>query len=92
MRKITLDTFHKLLDDYKLNDSDYIVRLMYKYDWEENYSYENVIYSHTGEYTPDGSRIWEVSNDWNEGQKDCWVIGYIALQDIQLAHMEMWSD
>lgn len=54
---------------------DYLVRLMYKYDFEHSYrtSIEVVTIS------PDGF-IW--FNDWNEGEKNVIVQSYISIDDL----------
>lgn len=57
----------------------YIVGLMYKYDFEKEYTESNEIISY------DGSRdYYEYLNDWNEGHDDCWVTGVMDNYDVDL--------
>lgn len=54
---------------------DWIVRLQYKYEWEDEYTISNeVLEVYDGEY-------WWLK-DWNEGQTDVTVLGYIDLDDV----------
>lgn len=69
----------------KLNDffeivvnepSDYVVRLAYRYCWEEDYTISNEILEleDTYEYT------W--LNDWDEGYDFVYVVGFIKVSDV----------
>lgn len=68
-----LDNFFKLL--YTLPVDDYVVRLKLKYDDDNDYRYTNEILEFDGD-----DYIW--SNDWDEGEQDVEVIGYIAVSEI----------
>ena len=63
---------------------EYVVRLKYKYDWETQYTYSNVILGNTGR----DSFIW--SWDWDEGQTDVTVLGYIEDCDIPVCRVVKW--
>lgn len=79
---MTLEAMFEKLDacDYA---TDYIVRLKYKYDWENQYEYSNeVLESYDGRY------VW--LNDWNEGQKDVEVLGFVAIEDIPVKKVVKW--
>ena len=57
--------------------SYYIVRLRYKYSWENSYTISNEIY-----YFDGNEGCWCWFNDWNEGQDIVEVVGYVADEDI----------
>ena len=74
-----LDDFFKFL--YKLPVDDYVVRLKLKYDHEKDYQYTNELLIYDGsDY--EGS-IYHWDNDWDEGQQDVDVIGYISVSEIE---------
>jgi len=62
--------------EYKARDT-YIVTLKYKYEFEENYTIENLILEYDSK---DDSYVW--LDDWNEGQTDIEVLGYMPLSDV----------
>ena len=73
-----IDDFLKLL--YKLPVDDYVIRLKLKYDHEKDYQYTNELLIYDGsDY--EGS-IYHWDNDWDEGQQDVEVIGYISVSEI----------
>ena len=73
-----LNDFFKYLRDEEIIE-DYIVRLRYKYSWEDDWNYSNEIL----EWEPDLTiYIWNV--DWNEGYDDIEVLGYIAIADVEV--------
>lgn len=64
-----------------------IVTLKYKYDFEENYTIEN----HILEYdSMSDSYVW--LNDWNEGQTDVEVLGYMPLGNVDTTKIEPCED
>ena len=71
--KMTLEQFFKLLEDKP--KSDYIVRLKYKADYEKKYRYSNEIL-----IFEDHDYIWLY--DWNEGETDIEVIGFVDVDDV----------
>ena len=76
---MTLDELFKILNKPTTIHQDYIVKLKYRYSFEERYTIENQILEY------DGSKdeyVW--LDDWNEGQDDVEVLGYIAVQDVQI--------
>ena len=80
-----LDDFFKLLD--KLPVDDYIVRIKLKYDHETDYQYTNELLIYDGsDY--EGS-IYHWDNDWDEGQQDIEVIGYISVSEVDRFHIPM---
>lgn len=70
----------------KVRDT-YIVTLKYKYDFEEKYTIENQILVYD---SMDDSYVWQ--NDWNEGQTDVEVLGYILLGDVDTTKVEPCDD
>lgn len=82
---MTIDeTFNELKD--KARDT-FIVTLKYKYDFEKNYTIEN----HILEYdSMSDSYVW--LNDWNEGQTDVEVLGYMPLGDVDTTKLEPCDD
>lgn len=80
-----VDDFFKLLA--KLPVDDYVIRLKLKYDHEKYYSYTNELLIYDGsDY--EGS-IYHWDNDWDEGQQDVQVIGYIAVSQINSFYVPM---
>lgn len=58
-------------------DQDYIVSLKYKYDFETDYCTQNEVLS-----VECNGTYFDWLNDWNEGQTDVEVTGYIAVNDV----------
>lgn len=68
-----LDNFLKLVSTLPVDD--YVVRLKLKYDHEDNYHYSNELLLYDGlDY------YWD--NDWDEGEQDVEVLGYISVSEI----------
>lgn len=57
-----------------------IVYLRYKYSWEDTWTYSNEILE--VDTSIDGFYIW--NSDWNEGQEDIEILGYIAVSDVEV--------
>lgn len=55
---------------------DYVVRIMLKYDYEEQYREITTIMT----IRPDDQIEW--LDDWNEGEKCVFILGYIWIEDI----------
>ena len=72
---MTIDEMFNELEN-KVRDT-YIVTLKYKYDFEKNYTIENQILEYD---SMDDNYVW--LNDWNEGQTDIEVLGYMLLGDV----------
>lgn len=73
-----LDDFLKFVSTLPVDD--YVIRLKLKYDHEKDYRYTNELLIYDGsDY--EGS-IYHWDNDWDEGQQDVEVVGYIAVSDI----------
>ena len=75
---MTLEDFFDLLEQEHCWN-DLIVRVAYKYDHEKEYTITNEILTH--DY-PTDTYIWE--NDWNEGQQDVYILGFIKVEDIDI--------
>lgn len=69
-----LEDFFNMLNDMPIEP--YIVTLEYKYDHEDTYTIENQIL----DVDVSGDYVW--LNDWNEGQEDVKVFGFIALSNV----------
>ena len=76
---MTLEEFFEMLKKEHII-SDMIVRLAYKYDHEKEYTYSNEIL--TVEWPNYDTYIWE--HDWDEGQQNVWVLGYILVEDVEV--------
>lgn len=82
---MTIDEMFNELEN-KVRDT-YIVTLKYKYDFEENYVIENQILEYD---SVDDSYVW--LNDWNEGQTDIEVLGYMLLGDVDTTRLLTCED
>ena len=71
--------FDKLYNDRVCEDI--IVRLKYKYSHEDEWTYSNEILEYDGNYSC-GIYCW--LNDWDEGQQDVVVLGYIPVDEIKI--------
>ena len=74
-----LQEFYKMLDSDDFLRTDYIVKLAYKYDWEKEYTIENEYLEYDG-----NQDVWVWLHDWNEGQTDVEVLGYIDIDDVDV--------
>lgn len=81
-------TINEMFDELenKVRDT-YIVTLKYKYDFEEKYTIENQILVYD---SVDDSYVWQ--NDWNEGQTDVEVLGYMLLGDVDTTKVDPCKD
>lgn len=78
---MTLENFFKYLEDQE-GVFDKIVRLRYKYSWEKEWTYSNellLVDFNTRQRLP---YIW--CNDWNEGQEEVEVLGYIDIDEVEV--------
>ena len=73
---MTLDQFYNTIKHLNLYQ-DLIVKLCYKYKWEKDYTFTNEYL----QYIPCRDD-WEWLNDWNEGQQDVKVIGFIPISNV----------
>ena len=73
---MTLDKFYKKIEQLNLRE-DLIVKIAYKYKWEKDYTFTNEYL----QYIPCRDD-WEWLNDWNEGQQDVKVIGFISMSNV----------
>lgn len=74
-RGYSLDEFFDCMR--RNNLFEVIVRIRYKYSYETNWTYSNEYLCYHFEHD-----IFEWANDWNEGQSDVEVIGYISIDNI----------
>ena len=74
-----LNEFFEMLDADDFPRTDYIVLLKYKYDWEKEYTVENEYLEYDGNHDE-----WVWLNDWNEGQTDVEVLGYIDIDEVEV--------
>jgi hypothetical protein len=81
-------TINEMFDELenKVRDT-YIVTLKYKYDFEEKYTIENHILEYDSKAD---SYVWQ--NDWNEGQTNVEVLGYMLLGDVDTAKLKPCGD
>lgn len=72
----TLEEFYKMVEDKEIY-GDLIVRLAYKYDYEEKYEVSNEVgcYNHQAD-------CFDWFNDWDEGQQDVYVLGFIKVDNV----------
>lgn len=71
---MSLDKFIEQLDT-QMDYGEYIVRLKYKYSFEDKYTYSTEML-----YNGVDDIIW--MNDWYEGQQEVKVISYIYVQNL----------
>lgn len=76
--KLSLDEFFDII---KEEQEDYVVKLAYKYHWEEDYTISNELLEWDSE-----DYVWV--NDWNEGQDFVYVIGFIKVSDVNVPEYE----
>lgn len=71
---MSLDEMFNKLYEHQPKD-DYVVRLKLKYDHEEDYRYTTEILTYDGSY----GDVFEWENDWNEGETNVEVLGFMSL-------------
>ena len=74
---MTVEQFEEKVLEGSAISSYYIVRIRYKYSWENSYTISNEIY-----YFDGCAGCWCWFDDWYEGQDIVEVIGYVADEDI----------
>lgn len=74
---MTVEQFEEKVLEGSAIPSYYIVRIRYKYSWENSYTISNEIY-----YFDGCAGCWCWFNDWYEGQDIVEVVGYVADEDI----------
>lgn len=74
---MTLIDFFKFLGNKPIDD--YIVKLRYKYSWEDDWNYSNEILECTFD-----SNVYTWHNDWNEGYDEVEVLGYISIANVDV--------
>ena len=80
---LTVDDFCEMLDTWEMpKTSDVlIVMLKYKYDHDREWTYSNEIMEMR---IGNSDYVWTWLNDWNEGQQQAFVLGWIELSDIDI--------
>ena len=61
---------------------DHMLKIIYKYEWEEVYIEEWVIYTFTED---DIAECWD---DWNEGQQNYYLVAYFDTLDEKVVKIE----
>ena len=74
--RLKLNEFFEMIENEQEN---YIVRLGYKYCWEEDFTVSNELLE--WEYD---TRDYVWLNDWYEGQDFVYVIGFIKVSDVDV--------
>lgn len=83
IKPLPISKFEDMLNDDTFAEyfvDTLIVRIKYKYDHEDKWTIENEIMELCLGYSGDG---WTWLNDWNEGQQQCFVLGWCNLSDIE---------
>lgn len=74
---------HEFFNLIKDEHETYIVRLAYKYDFEVVYDISNEILE-----WDDSLHNYVWMNDWNEGQTDVYILGFIKVSDVIVPYYE----
>ena len=74
-RGCTIEQFFEYMKENNL--FEVIVNIRYKYSYENNYTYSNEYLCYHFEHD-----TFEWLNDWDEGQKDVEILGYISVDSI----------
>lgn len=77
-----LQEFFEMADADDFLITDYIVKLAYKYDWEKEYTVENEYLQYDDRHDQ-----WVWLHDWNEGQEDVHVLGYVSIDDVDVPEL-----
>ena len=78
--------FDKWLE--KQTYEDRIVRIKYRYDFEENWTYQNVLLTCSDRGYPD----YEWGIDWYEGQSDVEIIGCLSIAEVLIPTFKEHED
>lgn len=72
------ETYEKFMQRLtsQMERTDYIIRLGTRYSGEKDYTYSNEVLVY------DGDDTFQWLNDWDEGQDDVIVVGYIPVAEI----------
>ena len=73
------DDFANVIENWPYGD--YVVRIAYRYDFEENEYITNEIFEHTPSYDS-----W--LNDWWEGQEHIKILGFINVDAVKVPEFE----
>ena len=78
---MTKQELNQWIDNNLVDITPYIIRLGYKYAWEDKYRYSNEYI-----YPDPHINMWIWDNDWYEGENDIVVEEYIKLEDVFDTH------
>lgn len=85
LRELTVSDFCEMLDLWDVPGTScidvLIVKIKYKYDYETEWTIDNEILEPCMGGGYDG---WMWLNDWDEGQQQQYVLGWIALSDLEV--------
>ena len=70
---------YEFFDMIKNEQENYIVKLAYRYCWEEDFTISNELLEWD---SSDEDYIW--LHDWNEGQDFVYVVGFIKVSDVDV--------
>ena len=87
---VTLEKFFDYIDSLKVHPGDLIVNLMYKYDYEKQFTQSNEILEYDG-----NTNDWIWLNDWDEGYTsggEVYVFAFIPVSDIHYDCMYKMED
>lgn len=76
---MTLKEFSERLESDSIEDK--IVSLRYKYSFEKDWTYSNEILE--VDMNVEGNYVW--LNDWNEGQEEIEILGYVNVSDVMIS-------
>lgn len=87
LRELTVSDFCEMLDLWDVPGTScidvLIVEIKYKYDHETEWTIDNeILEPYMGHGDGDDGWIW--LNDWDEGQQQQYVLGWIALSDLEV--------
>ena len=85
LRDLTVGDFCEMLDLWDVPGTTIIdvliVKIKYKYDHDTEWTIDNEILEPCMGYSGD---VWTWLNDWDEGQQQQYVLGWIALADLEV--------
>ena len=85
LRELTVSDFCEMLDLWDVPGTScidvLIVKIKYKYDYEIEWTIDNEIMEPCLGYRGD---VWTWLNDWDEGQQQKYVLGWIQLSDLEV--------
>ena len=87
-RELTVSDFCEMLDTFEIPGVDaidvMIVKIKYKYSHETEWTIDNEIIMPEFGYTDYECHSWAWLNDWDEGQQEQYVLGWMLLSDVDI--------